>query len=1686
MNPEDSTTSQPLSQASESLNSSVEPAENSGQSQAGGGFGLTNFAATQAAADAAKAQKTDIKKPFLSRRAIVIIILVVLALLTLGGIGLGVWRLYRTGQQVRERTNITDKYSQQSITIEGSNQAAIISPNSLNASQQVDVNGSLQVSGSLRLVPTTRPVNPIPGQQYIDAADNKLYLYNGSQWIAQLNVVDLNAVNANIQNLNTQNANITNQVNSNAAAVNSGTALPPTVTLQGNTFNGGNQLVQLTGGGLLPAVNGSQLTNVDAISLQGNGASYFTNASNISSGTLADGRLSGNVALLNAANVFTNSNTFNGVITTNTIQPTGAMTIGSTNQSLTLQGNGATTISATNSGFATTLGFTGSPTGNVNYNIDQNPTHGPGAYSICTSDGNCLGGGGGGANTALSNLTTTSLNQSLLPNAAGAINLGSNTLPFGQLSLAGTSLSPNVNNYLITGASTGGTRNIALPDAGGTVALGPLTVNGLLYGNGNNAAVGSVTNGTTGQCLVAQTGAAPVFGSCSGAGSGSSLQAAYDNGNTITTTPARDLSVTLANNANFSVNIASNQTGKFAVQNAGSDMLSVTTAGGILANTNINIAGKTDGNSGTDYTSYKATPQTSEPSVKLGTYVGDYTGTYGAGGCSGSSGTNTHTETFSGWGAPAVAIVMPLTHPNVSGAAPPYIQADANKPSIRITNMPSNQSRTFSADYSNQTDGIRSMWTDNVEFGCIYNKSGINYSYIVMKPSSGSGDNYFAYGSYTGNGQDDISISTGQSWAPDSVMVIKATPASGESPLWRSSDMPNDAAIRFANPNAAAGHAVLSNTIQSFATGNFQVGSSNMANQFGHTYYWFAFKKFSSTFDVTSYIGNAAIGQQISLNTPFQPDFTWLKADYQDGGNPNTYQGMYRTSAFASNNSIFVNGNNSINDIVSFGANYFQLRQIAANNHSNVDLGNDGNGDPYKYFSASYASHTNTSQVNGYSASATYNGKLYLATKINDGCEIYRYDGGSTFTKISGSGGMIMNGDSQAVDSISSMKVYDGKLMIATKTNDDNTVSGTKGLATVYSYSGPPAEGSYNLNSWSKANSAQGTFGAVTSVDNVNSMAVVNNILYASIGTSGSAIARIFRYDNGTTWTEISNAAGKIISGDAGDIESINLINYQGRLYAGSETDAAGHAGLYVWDGNAWALVNQTRGSFGSTSSINGISAMTIFNNNLIIGTNKTSSAEIYKYDGPSGGAAGSSGGGFIPISNSAGNIMGGGSYSGVNKIGSLTVFNGYLLAGSYSSGKGSIYRYAGNSTANINNWTLFCSTGGCPTTPGTMAGQASIDGIMFMINYNGTLFAGSDQSQAGQVYTYARNDGMSYALNFNAGTTAAGFDNIGSFAFEAGNQANSAGNNTGQFLLSHSLATTAGAYDIAEDYQTSDDDLVAGDVVAIDPARSNGFVRRADLSKGDGPRLLGIVSTHPAFRLSQRDNYNAAAGSRTVPIALAGRVPVKIDPDSDSIAPGDYLTAGTKPGMAIKTTQTGAVIAKALEGWQKGSGKATVEVFVSNTFLLPGGQALSTQSTTEQIISSGKPITIFDAFLATADNSLQVLKDLNIFGNTFFKGNTDFAGRQTYHDKDSAGHAVLHKDQQQIDIKFDKPYEQTPVISVTPLSFIRFKIINKTKNGFTIQVQDEIQDKVEFDWTAVYLIDPKTFENLTPTPSTN
>ncbi|MCK6501203.1 MAG: hypothetical protein L6Q38_17115, partial [Nitrospira sp.] len=117
------------------------------------------------------------------------------------------------------------------------------------------------------------------------------------------------------------------------------------------------------------------------------------------------------------------------------------------------------------------------------------------------------------------------------------------------------------------------------------------------------------------------------------------------------------------------------------------------------------------------------------------------------------------------------------------------------------------------------------------------------------------------------------------------------------------------------------------------------------------------------------------------------------------------------------------------------------------------------------------------------------------------------------------------------------------------------------------------------------------------------------------------------------------------------------------------------------------------------------------------------------------------------------------------------------------------------------------------------------------------------------------------------------------------------------------------------------------------------------------GP-VVGIVSNNYGDFTSA--GYNIRAEDNPMPVALVGRVPVKVTGEGGPITAGDYLTTSSTPGAAMKVTKVGRVIGMALEDWDGSS--ATVMVQVNNSWSMGevlGTDGTSTLVTDDVIVSS-------------------------------------------------------------------------------------------------------------------------------------
>jgi hypothetical protein len=140
------------------------------------------------------------------------------------------------------------------------------------------------------------------------------------------------------------------------------------------------------------------------------------------------------------------------------------------------------------------------------------------------------------------------------------------------------------------------------------------------------------------------------------------------------------------------------------------------------------------------------------------------------------------------------------------------------------------------------------------------------------------------------------------------------------------------------------------------------------------------------------------------------------------------------------------------------------------------------------------------------------------------------------------------------------------------------------------------------------------------------------------------------------------------------------------------------------------------------------------------------------------------------------------------------------------------------------------------------------------------------------------------------------------------------------QFLVSTNGIVAANGYidwraDMAEMLPAAEG-LEPGDVLAIGP--DGNLIRSTEAYQTS---VAGVYSTDPGFMFGHPLEGQTAG---TIPLAMAGVVPVKVSAENGPIQPGDLLVSSSTPGHAMKADRNppqGAVIGKALEAWDEGAG---------------------------------------------------------------------------------------------------------------------------------------------------------------------
>jgi len=230
---------------------------------------------------------------------------------------------------------------------------------------------------------------------------------------------------------------------------------------------------------------------------------------------------------------------------------------------------------------------------------------------------------------------------------------------------------------------------------------------------------------------------------------------------------------------------------------------------------------------------------------------------------------------------------------------------------------------------------------------------------------------------------------------------------------------------------------------------------------------------------------------------------------------------------------------------------------------------------------------------------AIFNNQLYAATSVAG--DIYRFDGIS-WTDVY---------TSTAEEEIRSLGVYNGKIYAGTALNC-RVMTSSDGVNWSISFDGGLVDTHvtslcvYNgilyagLSMAGEIYSFDGT--TWTLVGNVGSLAltmqVYNGLLY--IGTYQPA--KLFTFD-GTTLTDLS--IGTITSHPVTHIGAATI--YKGKLYIGATNETVATY-VFSFDGTTWSTVR--------VGSENIIHSMTVFDGNLLVGTQNNINGTVLKYDG--------------------------------------------------------------------------------------------------------------------------------------------------------------------------------------------------------------------------------------------------------------------------------------------------------------------------------------------------------------------------------------------------------------------------------------------------------------------------------------
>lgn len=348
-------------------------------------------------------------------------------------------------------------------------------------------------------------------------------------------------------------------------------------------------------------------------------------------------------------------------------------------------------------------------------------------------------------------------------------------------------------------------------------------------------------------------------------------------------------------------------------------------------------------------------------------------------------------------------------------------------------------------------------------------------------------------------------------------------------------------------------------------------------------------------------------------------------------------------------------------------------------------------------------------------------------------------------------------------------------------------------------------------------------------------------------------------------------------------------------------------------------------------------------------------------------------------------------------------------------------------------------------------------------INITGGITTGGDFSLTGAATVGGALDVVG-DISLGGSSLSTLYAPFANYLVDNGNGASASGCVVGQHIritaVSNGIVTSASCvsdaggaatYDLAENFP-SVQQLSAGDVVAIDTSRAEYVIKS---TSNTANLAIGVVSTAPGYTLG--------VDGPGYPVALAGRVPVKVTDEGGAIALGDYLTSSSTPGHAKKAAAGDKTIGQAMASFNGESG--TVVMFINTSGALPaqelvqGTQSPSTDSASFTSLNVSGPTSLSDLQVtgSATIGSLQVI-------GTAAVGTLQIAGHIIGND-DTRGTVTVKAGEQTVRREFIGAFSKVPSVVASPVNKAVLYKVTPTMTGFDLTLTAPADEDTIFNY---------------------